>query len=105
MDFYTNNLSAYGMQIAVPAMRMSALTADLNARLMNATITLPNHQYVTATCQVAYVLERGNDYLIGLYFKKFLDDGLDQLFSFIEYDMGPQYLPAPKQNQPATFSS
>ncbi len=105
IDLYTANLSASGMQIAVPATRMFELTSDLDARLMNATITLPDHQRVTAACQVAYVSQYGDKYLIGLHFKNFLDDGLDQLLSFIEYDVGRQYLPAPKRIQSASFSS
>ncbi len=105
IDLYSINLSASGMQIAVPAMEMFEFTADLDARLMNATITLPDHQRITATCQVAYVSQYGDGYLIGMHFKNFLDDGLNQLLRFIEYDAGPQYLPAPRRNQPASLSS
>jgi hypothetical protein len=105
IDLYTSNLAAYGMQIAVPAMRMFELTSDLDTRLMTATITLPNQQRVTVTCQVAYVSQYGDEYLIGLHFKSFLDDGLNKLLSFIECDAGAEYLPVPKRNQPTSVSS
>lgn len=105
IELYTTNLSASGMQIAVPGKTMLALAADLEARLMNAGITMPNRQRFTATCQVAYVSQRGDKYFIGLHFKNFLDDGFKQLLSFIEYDVGPQYLPAPKRTQPVSLSS
>ncbi len=105
MDLYTTNVSASGMQIAVPAMRMFELTTDLEARLMNANITLPNRRCVTATCQVAYVSQYGDEYLIGLHFMNFLDDGFQQLLRFIENDAGPKFLPAPKRVRTASLSS
>ncbi len=100
---HTSNLSASGMQVAVPAMRIFEIKPDLDAGLMNASIRLPNQQLIAAACDVAYVSQYGDEYLIGLHFKNFLDDGFDQLLAYIERDVGRQYLPAPKHGQPASL--
>ncbi len=89
---FSANLSANGMQIVCPEMRVWHLVAELDTKAVTAGIQVSKHQRVDVQCSVAYVSEAADEILIGLHFEQFVQNAKQAWFDFIEAAVGPDYL-------------
>jgi len=69
------NISRSGLQAACPAMLFDFLAPALEAGTAELSLTITEEQVARARCKVVYVSEYGDEYLIGLEFAEFEEDG------------------------------
>jgi len=68
---HTSNLSASGVQLECPALRLARFRGQLDDDTVDLTLALPDGGRVRARVKVAYVSEYDDEYLIGVQFERF----------------------------------
>ncbi len=79
----TTNVSTTGMQLSCPNMIYDFLSDELDSSELAITLNLPENQVVRFTCEVAYVSEWSDEYLLGIHIKEFEGDGSRLLEDYI----------------------
>lgn len=89
----TNNISICGAQVSCPAMHLDFLSADLASGVLAATVMLPGGNRVRCVCATQYVTDYGSEYLIGLKFTSFEENGEQLLAEYLTEHAGPDFIP------------
>ncbi len=79
----TTNVSTTGMQLSCPTMIYGFLADELDSSELGITLNLTEDQVVRFTCEVAYVSEWSDEYLLGVRIKEFEGDGNRLLEDYI----------------------
>ncbi len=68
LELHTTNISAGGLQLACPGMRMLALEPKLVSGQIRISLELPGTEMLDLPCSVVYSNKAGDEWLIGLRF-------------------------------------
>ena len=79
-EFVSTNVSTTGLQFGCPSMWSLRLQPILDSGAINATIELPDQQTVTFDGKIVYASKVDDEYLVGVEFTSFRDDG-EQVWS------------------------
>jgi len=74
----TTNVSLRGMQLSCPGLLFGLLQPALDRGTVELTLFLPDNTAARTACAVAYVSHYGYEYLIGVSFLAFEDDGYER---------------------------
>ena len=81
-EFSTTNISVTGLQVVCPSMIFDLLSDELEATEL--VVVLPDQQRVRGRCRLIYASEWNEEYLLGLEFASFEENGRELLKSYIE---------------------
>ena len=79
----TKDVSVTGMQLACLGMIYDLVASHLNTPPVTVELSLPGEQNVRVDCSLAYLSDYGDEYLIGLQFEDFKDDGQRSFAEFM----------------------
>lgn len=80
-EFSTTNISVTGLQVACPGMIFDLLSDELEAAEL--VVVLPDQKRVRGRCRLVYASEWNDEYLLGLEFANFEDNGHELLNTYI----------------------
>ncbi|MCP4043189.1 MAG: PilZ domain-containing protein, partial [Gammaproteobacteria bacterium] len=91
LPLFTTNISFSGAQISCPNMMLGIIKRDLEAKSLSLDLKLPSNSTARINCAVIYVSDYADEYLIGLHFSRFEDDGDRLLKEYFLEISGPEY--------------
>ena len=87
-EFASTNLSETGLQFGCPSMWKLRIQPIIDSGVMTATLELPDKQVITFDGKVVYSSAVDDEYLIGIEFTDFHDDGAEIWNTFVATYIG-----------------
>jgi len=87
-EFASTNVSQTGLQFGCPSMWKLRIQPIIDSGVMTATLELPEGQVITFDGKVVYSSAVDDEYLIGIEFTGFHDDGTEIWNTFVDAYIG-----------------
>ncbi|TNF98997.1 MAG: PilZ domain-containing protein [Gammaproteobacteria bacterium] len=84
LPLHTNNISLSGLQISCPSLMLAMLGDGLEGNTLQVDLTLAGQGKIMTECEVVYVSDYGEEYLIGLHFNSFDGSGQSVYKEYID---------------------